>query len=182
MSLMMLMTPACLILICGFPTFHCMAVTNTRFRSCWLSGESAYLSYSNYITYSINTRVSIRVSRSHWGFTRNSNTSRMSGRKRRTSLRQFRTIASNLKRFLLVRFQFVYYLLLSIRYRIGPISAAWSSYTVAYPLLVASRSKASTDCLRLGSGMVLVAWRLTNIWYARWMNFSLVWLTLRRRV
>lgn len=61
----------------------------------------------------------------------NSKTCSISGRKRRASELQLRMIVSNLNRFLLVLVQVVYSFPFIIRYKIGPIYAAWSSATLA---------------------------------------------------
>jgi hypothetical protein len=64
---------------------------------------------------------------------------------------------SNLKRFLLVFVQLMYYLLLIMLYRIGPISDACNSATLVKPLLCANSSNNSGAYLLIDSGIERVA-------------------------
>jgi hypothetical protein len=95
-----------------------------------------------------------------------SKTCKIYWRKRLAYELQLRTMVSNLNLFLLVRFQAVYYLVLIIRYKIGPISEAFRSAILAKPAFCDKRVRPSAASFLFTSGMVFVAYTLTNIWKA----------------
>lgn len=182
MSAIILITPAFRIFIWGLPTFHWMATRRTLFSSCSESGPRAICKSGRVSRYSMRTRVSIRTSKSLWGLTIHSKICSISWRNRLAYEQQLRTIVSNLKRFLLVRFQPVYSLVFMMRYRMGPISEALRSAILAKPAFWERRLSPSAASFLLISVMDLVASTLTNIWKAIWSRSPWTYESRLRRV
>lgn len=108
-SFIILITPAFLILIWGFPTFHFIATFNIFLM---ILNPFSLMTGSNYfwdISSSSNTKVSILISMSHSKEIEYSITVRISFMNLFASPWQLRTIVSNLNLFLLVFVQFMYY-------------------------------------------------------------------------
>lgn len=122
----MLMIPAFLIFIWGFPTFHWIEAIKILLINCSAMGFRDYLMAESWSMNSIKTKVSILIYKSLWGFIMYSRICKISGRNVITSLWQFLTMVSNLKRSFEVLVQFTYYFFEMILFSKGPTWLAWS--------------------------------------------------------
>lgn len=120
------MTPACLILICGLPTFHFIDFVKMfkYTRTAW--GWRAWRIYGDSNNFSRSTRVSIRMAISQSSDMQYSITTRTSSMNLIASPLQFLTMVSNLNLFLLVFVHCRYYFDEIIDDKIGPTSCEWS--------------------------------------------------------
>ena len=134
------MIPAFLIFIWGLPTFHWMATTSIFLIICSAIGFKDYFIWPRLSINSIKTKVSILIYKSLWGFIIYSKIWRIYGRNFITSLWQFLTIVSNLKRSFDVLDQLIYSLLEIILLKIGSISFLCSSATLLKPDFLARAS------------------------------------------